>query len=452
MVLVEGVKFFDQSERGWGVKYAREFDMTNDSKLFPPRPKWEEKGYQPDEYGHWLKGPWQAYSGPSNILDRPAGLVLSRDGRQALHVDRIEDVALPLYEGRMIGQFDSAEKGWVSGKGRAAVWRELGLDEKILEPQFLMGASIAVENGMLLEWKTPMLNIGSATNSRSVIAGLIRGFPCNHSLNPITFRDQDLTFSAPVALNSFVFDYDVRQRLGGLNLSFFLLDESVFPDPAQAVKLSGIGRALSACTVRAANAWLEGVDRSKAWRTHWAVTHHERLRLRVIADAVIAHLYGLSVDEYRHVLADCDRPTDDYRSRDTGFDPKGFWRVDRDRPPELRQTILSLVALHDLQQLGLDSFLSMNAGVGWLIPDQIRLSDYGLGRDSRAQAHQSVASQFGPRHLAWQQEDVRRSWLECEAHASLIRVLTPMVYESGDSSSCDQSEKPNSGNHQPGLF
>ena len=30
----------------------------------------------------------------------------------------IEDTALPLYEGRMIGQFDFSEKGWVSGKGR----------------------------------------------------------------------------------------------------------------------------------------------------------------------------------------------------------------------------------------------------------------------------------------------------------------------------------------------
>ena len=32
---------------------------------------------------------------------------------------------LPLYEGRMIGQFDFSQKGWVSGKGRTAVWREI---------------------------------------------------------------------------------------------------------------------------------------------------------------------------------------------------------------------------------------------------------------------------------------------------------------------------------------
>ena len=119
-IYANGVLLGDRSERGWGIKYAREFDMTNDSKLFPPRPKWEAKGYQPDEYGHWLKGPWRDYSGPSHILDRGYGLVLSRDGSKAIQVEKIEDVALPLYEGRMIGQFDFSEKGWVSGKGRSA--------------------------------------------------------------------------------------------------------------------------------------------------------------------------------------------------------------------------------------------------------------------------------------------------------------------------------------------
>jgi len=36
---------------------------------------------------------------------------------------QVEDIALPLYEGRMIGQFDFSQKGWVSGKGRKAEWQ-----------------------------------------------------------------------------------------------------------------------------------------------------------------------------------------------------------------------------------------------------------------------------------------------------------------------------------------
>ena len=50
----------DDSLDGWGIKYAQgEFNMTSDSKLFPPRPKWEEQGYCPDEYSRWLKGDWR---------------------------------------------------------------------------------------------------------------------------------------------------------------------------------------------------------------------------------------------------------------------------------------------------------------------------------------------------------------------------------------------------------
>lgn len=49
----------DDGPDGWGIKYAREFDMTNDSHLFPPRPKWEADGYRPDEYSRWLKGDWR---------------------------------------------------------------------------------------------------------------------------------------------------------------------------------------------------------------------------------------------------------------------------------------------------------------------------------------------------------------------------------------------------------
>ena len=80
--------------------------MNTDAKLFPPREKWEERGYKPDVFGRWIG------------FD--------------------QDIALPLYEGRMIGQFDFSQKGWISGKGRSAVWRKLPFDAKTIEPQYLV--------------------------------------------------------------------------------------------------------------------------------------------------------------------------------------------------------------------------------------------------------------------------------------------------------------------------
>ena len=157
--------------------------MTSDSRLFPPRPQWEAKGYRADEYSRWLLGDWRPIdelwkemdidpsrpqpaeveledwlfdttAGPErraaearfvhgHLLkpgdvartawrnrcakppydrlpipraDIPAGVILSRDGDTWIREENIEDTALPLYEGRMIGQFDFSQKGWVSGR------------------------------------------------------------------------------------------------------------------------------------------------------------------------------------------------------------------------------------------------------------------------------------------------------------------------------------------------
>ena len=49
----------DDGPDGWGIRYATEFHMTNDSRLFPARPQWEAKGYRPDEYSRWLLGDWR---------------------------------------------------------------------------------------------------------------------------------------------------------------------------------------------------------------------------------------------------------------------------------------------------------------------------------------------------------------------------------------------------------
>ncbi len=58
-IYANSVLLGDEGPDGWGIRYAREFDMTNDSHLFPPRPQWEAKGYRPDEYSRWLLGDWR---------------------------------------------------------------------------------------------------------------------------------------------------------------------------------------------------------------------------------------------------------------------------------------------------------------------------------------------------------------------------------------------------------
>lgn len=140
-------------------------------------------------------------------------------------------------------------------------------------------------------------------------------------------------------------------------------------------------------------------------------------------DAAMFGVYGLSDNDIKWVLRDCDLP-----AHVPGTEPRGFWRVDKDRDPEVRHTILTLVAFHDLKRIikdnggdrakGIEAFCSMNNGEGWMLPETLRLADYGLGHDERAKKPQPVRERLGPRFFPWQLEATpEESWKECEIHA-----------------------------------
>ncbi len=372
-IYANSVLLGDQSEDGWKIKYSTEFHMTNDSHLFKPRPWWEERGYKPDAYGQWI--------GP--------------DG----------DIALPLYEGRMIGQFDFCEKGWVSGKGRSAQWRDIDWSGKTIEPQYLMPIEhCEISQGDKEEgrppvqgYKVPLMNISSATNSRTAICSFAKDWPCNHSLNPLRVPGLEQSLFITAILNSFVYDFLVRVRLGGLNLSFFVLDETAVPSPAKFSEAKALllrVASLSLCHQLFAPEWLllqRTVDlKNRHLKSLMALTPHERTRLRCTLDSIVAELYGLEFDDLEWIL------------RNDHSDPKGFWRVDQDKSSELRQTTLTLLAFGRLREVGIDKFLAED----WQFPKQI-------------------ADRLGPRYLNWQKpnataEEIKQSWEECETHAHNI--------------------------------
>ena len=474
-----GVLLGDQSPRGWGLRFQQgDFNMTSDSKLFPPLPKWEAQGYRPDEYGHWLKGAWRPLSEfqvpgseseewqrsphfrAASVLQR-TGVLLSRDGNEAIRVEEIADVAVPLYEGRMIGQFDFSQKGWVSGKGRTADWRDIPWEEKRIEPQYLMGygtqrtaslekylVGVAKERGKefarqeAIRLRNPhefeawwnerqarvsFMDVTSATNGRTTIATYLESYPCGNSA-PLLLRSLNAPAAATV-LNSFAYDFAARARCGGLHLNYFVIEETPLPlPPTVPAQLRLLALRLMACSATTAKPWREFAASLKttSWHSYWALTQSERLRLRAMTDAIVAHLYCLETDSLRWIFHDCDRPSIELTGKDSAgrLNPKGFWRVDKEREPELRHTVLAQVAFADLQTHGLDAFLAGPNGDGWQLPETLRLADYGLGHDDRAKEAQPVASRLGPRFLPWQLEkDPATSWSECEAHDKQLDQL-----------------------------
>jgi len=428
----------DDGADGWGIDYAREFDMTNDSKLFPPRPEWEARGYRPDQYGRWLKFRRSTTDGRHAT---EAGFIRLADHSAFVHEDDIEDVALPLHEGRMIGQFDFSQKGWVSGKGRRAVWREIPWEAKVIEPQYLIGlsdkqAELADKHLPISRRRLAFMDVTSATNARTMIATILDDGACGNSAPVLVPRASEAALCA--VLNSLVFDYQARARCGGLHLNYFVIEETALPVPPRVSQaLETFSLRLACASHLAAVPWWRWRMRlgktAPGWRSLWAVTPHERLRVRCLLDALAAEAYGLDLDDLGWILRECDHPKDSVG--DSGvmrtLDPKGFWRVDKDREPEFRQTVLALVAYAELNDVirahggdrdrGIEAFCAQNDGDGWMLPETLRLADFGLGHDERAKEPQSVRERMGPRFVPWQiDQPVEESWAECERHARNI--------------------------------
>jgi hypothetical protein len=67
---------------------------------------------------------------------------------------------------------------------------------------------------------------------------------------------------------------------------------------------------------------------------------------------------------------------------------------------------------------GLETFLLSHAGLGWQLPEVVRLRDYDLGHDERAAEGQPVRSVMGERLCAWQCAGAAEEWwIKCERHA-----------------------------------
>lgn len=398
----------EQISEGWRIAYKREFHSTDDSKIIPSVDKWHASGFIRDRY-------------------------LSMRNNSG-------DIALPVLSGRVIDQFNFAASAWISGKGRTSVWRQTAPTREEFQPEFLMSREFYHSSDKRFGFpKMALMEVTSATNERTCISALVPDWPGIHKTPFMHAGGGDFAQTAVLVavFNSFCFDYLARLSVGGLSLGWFVLETLPLPDVSHDVTslLAWLTTRLNCNHLAMAPWWMVWASTKKhiPWRANWAVTKSECLRLRCILDASAATLYGLSCEDFRWILRDCDHSVHSLAERKAlrKLDPKGFWRIDRELEPELRHTVLSLVAFEALQQLlaehggdrdaGIAAFCALNNGEGWMLPETLRLADYGLGHDERAREPQPVASRLGPRFLDWQlTQTPEESWAECERHARAI--------------------------------
>jgi hypothetical protein len=235
----------EQIEGVWSLRLTREFDMTNDSHLFKTQP---------------AKG------------------------------------RLPLYEGKMIHQFDAnfAEpRYWVDEReGRKA----------------LLGNQ--PDAGQVLDYQRYRLGfraVAASTNEHSLIAAMLpsKVFSGNSVITAQEWIFDDyIQLFVLACLNGFVVDWMLRQKVT-TNINMFYIYQLPVPRITNNRTLLNWVVSLAAqliCTTPAFDDLRKSVENALGVAITPATGEAERARLRAELDGMVAHLYGLSEAEFAHVL------------------------------------------------------------------------------------------------------------------------------------------------------
>jgi very-short-patch-repair endonuclease len=223
----------------WGVEFLRMFDMANDSHLFRTREELEAEGFR-------LEG---------NVFIRPVGghgrVPLPGHTRGSSVVAPHAATFLPLYEAKMIHQFDHRFATYRGERRASGEWQvetaDVGDTEKadptyqVLPRYWVPEEEVEArlrakgwDRGWLLGWR----DITNATNERTVIAAVIPRVGVGNKIPLIVARCPSPHHTLLGALLcALPLDYAARQKVGGTTLNFFIfgqlpvLPPSVFDQP-----------------------------------------------------------------------------------------------------------------------------------------------------------------------------------------------------------------------------
>ncbi len=264
-------------------------------------------------YSAWPKFGDENASGPKRVYMRELDMGNDRD------VFCEDPNGIPLYEGRMVWQFDHRAKGYRSGRGRRAVWEDLPFDSltKSIQPQWRVLPEDVPEkcSERMQRFRIGFCDVSSPTNERSLVAAIVPPATLSgHKVPTILFEPYEAHTSLLwlAVANSFAMDFIIRQKVG-LTMSYTLLDSMPFPrlPKEHAIARPIVERALRlTCTgtemvpfwnEMAEEGWCEPFESPDD--VPGTTDETERLQLRAELDVLVAReLYGLTRDEMEYIL------------------------------------------------------------------------------------------------------------------------------------------------------
>jgi len=206
---------------------------------------------------------------------------------------------LQVIEGRMVQQHRFGAKGYSSGSGRRAVWKNFAFGNAQLAAQFRIRIEDVplVARDRINQLRGGFCDITGQTNERSMMAALIPpGVVCGNKVPTILFPEdpsEDRLLVWCSVMNSFVFDWMLR-RIVTTTVNYFLLLSLPMP------KIAKDGLPWQRIVPAARK--LRALDQEGSSGSDKALLDAARLRAQI--DAEVAVAYGLSLNDLKTVIAD----------------------------------------------------------------------------------------------------------------------------------------------------
>ena len=217
----------------------------------------------------------------------------------------------PVYEGRMVNQFDAMAKTYVGGRARRANW-QIWQPGRPFRSQFYV-AERDIPTGIFAHTNLPRAGFCDVTghaNERTVLAAMIPGRTvCGNKVPTLEAEDNRLHLIWVAIANSFVIDWLIRRSVTtSLNLHYFMRTPFPWVWPGTAV-----GRGLSDWSNLLASK--KTSDSNHLW---------DRAFMRAKIDCLVASLFGLGTRDLYEVFEDF--PLIDRGQPSTNNDPSTVTR------------------------------------------------------------------------------------------------------------------------------
>ena len=270
--------------RAWPVKYMTMFHMTNDSHLFRTATELDTEGFYPVEGNRWKRG---------------------------------EKLYLPLYQGRMIHQFDHrANSVRVNPESTHNPYlsEEIG-EVQHADPWFLPQSQYWVPAQNVEEalpqsrgYALAFRDIARPTDVRTVISSIVPWAGYGNTVPLLVSGDTLAATYLMANLNSVCVDFIARQKAQGTHLNWYIVEQLPVIASSDYDRLFGATTARDLVRDHVLRLTYTAYDMAPFARDlgcddpPFIWNEEERRHLRARLDALYFHLYGLTREEAGYVL------------------------------------------------------------------------------------------------------------------------------------------------------